>query len=75
MLLTKITKKEVKFVWDDSYEEAFIEWKKRLTTTLILTVPNSDVSCMVYIDASRTNLDFDAKWKGSGLCFSLVEGT
>ena len=56
MPLTKLTRKEVKFVWDDSCEEAFIELKQILTTTPILTVPNSDEPYVVFTDASGAGL-------------------
>ena len=36
--MTKLTRKQVKFDWDDRYEEAFQELKRRLTTTSILII-------------------------------------
>ena len=38
--MTRLTRKEVKFDWDDRSKEAFKELKRRLTTTLILIVPD-----------------------------------
>ena len=38
--MTRLTRKEVKFDWDDRCEEAFQELKMRLTTAPILIVPN-----------------------------------
>ena len=38
--MTRLTRKEVKFDWDDRCEEAFQELKKRLTTVPILIVPD-----------------------------------
>ena len=38
--MTRLTRKEVKFDWDDRCEEAFQELKIRLTTAPILIVPN-----------------------------------
>ena len=38
--MTRLTRKEVKFNWDDRYEEAFQELKMRLTTASIWIVPN-----------------------------------
>ena len=40
--MTRLTRKEVKFVWDDSCERAFQELKRRLTSTPILIVPVGD---------------------------------
>ena len=37
--MTRLTRKEVKFVWDDSRERAFKELKRRLTSNPILIVP------------------------------------
>ena len=37
--MTRLTRKEVKFDWDDQWEEAFQELKMRLTSTPILIVP------------------------------------
>ncbi|KAL5547177.1 hypothetical protein UlMin_006864 [Ulmus minor] len=56
MPLTRLTKKEVKYTWDDQCEEAFQELKKRLTSAPILTISNSEEPYTVYTDASRTGL-------------------
>ena len=37
--MTRLTRKRVKFEWDDLCEKAFQELKMRLTTTPILIVP------------------------------------
>ena len=37
--MKRMTRKEVKFVWDDSCERAFQELKRRLTSAPILIVP------------------------------------
>ena len=38
--MTRLTRKKVKFDWDDRCDEAFQELKRRLTTALILIVPD-----------------------------------
>ena len=38
--MTRLTRKEVKFDWDDQCEEAFQELKRRLTSAPILIVPD-----------------------------------
>ena len=38
--MTRLTRKEFKFDWDDRCEEAFQELKKRLSTAPILIVPD-----------------------------------
>ena len=54
--MTRLTWKEVKFDWDDRCEEAFQELKWRLTTALILIVPERGQGYTVYCDASRVGL-------------------
>ena len=53
---TRLTKKNVKFVWDDNCEGAFAELKRRPSSAPVLVVPNSDESCTIYTDASRSGL-------------------
>ena len=54
--MTKLTRKEVKFDWDDRCEEASQELKRRLTAP-ILIVPNRGQGYTVYCDASRPDWD------------------
>ena len=46
--MTRLTRKEVKFVWDDSRERAFQELKRRLTSAPILIVPERGQRYTVY---------------------------
>ena len=54
--MTRLTRKEVKFEWDDRCEEAFLELKRRLTSAPILIVPDRGQGYTVYYDASRAGL-------------------
>ena len=54
--MTRLNQNEVKFDWDDRYEEAFQELKRRLTTAPILIVPDRGQGYTVYCDASRAGL-------------------
>ena len=54
--MTRLTRKEVKFDWDDRCEEAFQELKIRLTSSPILIVPDRGQGYTVYYDASRVGL-------------------
>ena len=54
--MTRLTRKEVKFVWDDSCERAFQELKRRLTSALIRIVPERGHGYIVYCDASKDEL-------------------
>ena len=54
--MTRLTQKEVKFVWDDLCERAFQELKRRLTSTPILIVPERGQRYIVYCDTSNGEL-------------------
>ena len=54
--MTRLTRKGVKFEWDDLCEKAFQELKMRLTSTSILIVPEPEQRYTVYYDASRDRL-------------------
>ena len=54
--MTRLTRKEVKFEWNDLCEKEFQELNRSLTTTLILIVPDRGQGYMVYCDASRAGL-------------------
>ena len=54
--MTRLTRKEVKFDWDDRCEETFQELKRRLTSAPILIVLDRGQGYIVYCDASRAGL-------------------
>ena len=54
--MTRLTRKEVKFDWDDRCEEAFQEFKRKLTSAPILIVPDRGQGYTVYCDASSAGL-------------------
>ena len=54
--MTKLTRKEVKFEWNDSCDRAFHELKRRLTSAPILVVPERGQEYSVYCDASKDGL-------------------
>ena len=54
--VTRLTWKEVKFVWEDSCERAFQELKKRLTSAPILIVLERGQRYTVCCDASKDRL-------------------
>ena len=51
--MTRLTRKGVKFEWNDLCEKAFQELKRRLTTAPILIVQEQGQRYTVYCDASR----------------------
>ena len=54
--MTRLTRKEVKFEWNDLCERAFQELKRRLTLAPILIVPKRGQRYIVYCDASNDGL-------------------
>ena len=54
--MTKLTRKEVMFERKDLCEWAFKELKRRLTSALILIVPERGQMYIVYCDASKDRL-------------------
>jgi hypothetical protein len=54
--MTSRLEKNAKFVWSDKCQANFEELKKRLTTTLVLVLPNLSKNFSIYCDASRLGL-------------------
>ena len=54
--MMKLTRKEVKFEWNDLCEQTFQELKRRLTLALILIVLKRGQIYIVYCDASKDGL-------------------
>jgi hypothetical protein len=54
--MTKLLEKDKKFEWTSTYEGSFQELKKRLTTALILVMPDMEKLFSVYCDASGQGL-------------------
>ncbi|KAL5554975.1 hypothetical protein UlMin_037211 [Ulmus minor] len=56
MPLTNLTRKNVKFEWNDACNDSFLELKKRLITAPVLTIPTGEEGFVIYSDASGTGL-------------------
>ena len=56
--LTKLTQKNVKFVWSAACEKSFYELKELLTSAPVLALPNETDGFMVYCDAFRIGLGY-----------------
>ena len=54
--LTKLTRKEEKFVWSEASQQSFDELKQKLTSATVLTLPSRHDGYTVYYDASRQGL-------------------
>jgi len=56
MPLTQLTKKGEAFVWTEKCENNFQELKKRLTTSLVLALPDPTGHFVIFCDASKMGL-------------------
>ena len=54
--LTKLTRKEEKFVWLEACQQSFDELKWKLTSAPVLTLPSGQDGYTVYCDASKQGL-------------------
>ena len=54
--LTRLTRKGVKYKWNDDCEQSFQKLKTRLTMALVLVLPTPGVEYVVFSDASRQGL-------------------
>jgi hypothetical protein len=69
--VTELLKKENKYVWSDACDEAFKHLKKLLTTSPVLTRPNTTKPFDVYCDASSTSLGGVLIQEGRVISYSL----
>ena len=54
-LLTKLTQKKVKFIQSDAFDGSFKKLKNKLTSALILTLPEGTNSFVVIYDLSLSD--------------------
>ena len=54
--LTELTRKDIKFIWQDKHESAFQKLKEKLTTAPVLVIPKSGEQFTIYSDASYQGL-------------------
>jgi hypothetical protein len=54
--LTSLLEKDKKFIWSEACQNSFDELRKRLTTALVLAMPNIHKSFDIYYDASKQGL-------------------
>ncbi|XP_074351383.1 uncharacterized protein LOC141690484 [Apium graveolens] len=54
--LTKLTRKNEKFIWNDKCEKSFQELKRRLITAPVLSLPDDQGNFVIYSDASYKGL-------------------
>lgn len=56
VLLTKLTRKNVKFEWNEECKKSFQELKNELVSASILTIPSCGGGYVIYSDTSRKEL-------------------
>jgi ribonuclease HI len=54
--MTKLLRKDKKFVWSEACEKSFQELKKRLTSAPVLVLPDNQKNFVIFCDASRHGL-------------------
>ena len=64
--MIRLTRKGVKFEWNDLCEKAFKELKRRLTLAPILIIPEQGQRYIVYCDASKDGLGCVLMQSGEG---------
>ncbi len=69
--LTKLTRKNVSFIWTDDCEESFQKLKECLSTAPMLTLPMSGEGYTVYCDASRISLGCVLMQHGKVVAYAL----
>jgi hypothetical protein len=68
--ITKLLKKDTKYVWSKDCDEAFQTLKKLLTTSLVLAQPGIAKPFDVYCDASSTGLGCVLMQEGQVISYS-----
>ena len=69
--MTRLTRKEVKFEWNEECENAFQELKRKLTTAPVLTAPISEELFTIYCDASTVGLGCVLIQQGKVVVYAL----
>ncbi|RVW68549.1 Retrovirus-related Pol polyprotein from transposon 17.6 [Vitis vinifera] len=69
--MTRLTRKWVKFEWNEECEKAFQELKRKLTTAPVLTAPISGELFIVYCDASTVRLGCVLMQQGKVVAYAL----
>nr|AAD22339.1 putative retroelement pol polyprotein [Arabidopsis thaliana] len=68
--MTKLTGKDVPFVWSPECEEGFVSLKEMLTSTPVLALPEHGQPYMVYTDASRVGLGCVLMQRGKVIAYA-----
>ncbi|XP_059654941.1 uncharacterized protein LOC132301729 [Cornus florida] len=71
--LTKLTRKEVKFVWSEECQKSFEELKKKLTSAPMLTILCGGEGFVIYTDASHQGLGCVLMQNGKSLKYLFTQ--
>ncbi|WVZ51358.1 hypothetical protein U9M48_002510 [Paspalum notatum var. saurae] len=71
--MTSLLEKGVPFIWTKERQAAFDELKKRLTTVLVLTLPDLTKSFTVYCDASKEGLGCVLMQEGKVIAYASCQ--
>ena len=71
MPMTKLTRKGVKFIWDDTCKDVFKQLKTCLTSAPFLVIPKRGLSYTVYYDASLDGLGCVLMHEGKVVAYGL----
>jgi hypothetical protein len=69
--MNELLEKDKKFEWTSAYETSFQELKKRLTTALILVMPDMEKPFSIYCDASGQGLGCVPMQDGHVVAYAL----
>ncbi|XP_022031188.1 uncharacterized protein LOC110932138 [Helianthus annuus] len=68
--LTKLTRKDEKFIWAEDQERAFQTLKEKLTHAPVLTLPDGTEDMVVYSDASHSGLGCVLMQRGKVIAYA-----
>ena len=68
--MTALLEKNAKFVWTKQCQNSFEELKKRLTSSLVLILPDLTKSFSIYCDASRQGLGYILMQEGRVVAYA-----
>ena len=71
--LTKLTRKNEKFEWNDKCEKSFRELKRRLVTSSVLALPNDQGDFVIYSDASSKGLGCVLMQHGKVIAYASIQ--
>ena len=70
--MTILLEKNNKFIWSKECQASFEELKKRLTSALVLALPDLTKSFSIYCDASRQGLGYVLMQEGRVVAYVSV---